>query len=557
MKNKRRIFLLFIVVVIIGIACSVKKSKTPEWLDALLLITNFSKPQYSLVGQSLDSTSGQVLSNVSVKYSLSGTALEYVTDANGNSVESFSTEAGFIDFLVNKNIPIDEDNPLKLTISASADGYLTNSTEIAIQKYEDISFVIPMVNISSPPSGVAVKQVQVGSASGGVISSDISVATDAEAQTGGTAGIAIPAGTVLKDENGNLLEGNLTATVAYFNNQDESSLLSFPGGLSPSIAADKDGKPAEGNFVTGGFTAIEITDASGKKAHNFSGKSTISMDVPAGTKNPETGKVVAVGDNFPIWSLNSKTGKWTFEGNGVVSQNGDNFKATIQTNHLSFYNLDWHYGPKCQTKKINLAGNYRKVNRISLKLKGIDYPSFIRHKSIRTNKNNFGFYNAPKEMPVRITALYEGEEIGSLELQDFCSLKDESLVIELPEDIKTSDINSKIRLNCVSCESSNLSSTVSNPTSYPVYSKEPIGMDRVYIYFYNPGCRGGWSAGCMWNYAGKPGNNGRISLNGLRVGKKYKVIVYGYYGFYPYWFRKEQTVTLQETGNDMNFEINY
>jgi hypothetical protein len=555
MKKKILVSMLLVLVSILG--CVLKPKKAPSWLDALILLTFGSNTVLtSLNGQAIDSGSGQLITTT-VNYSLSGTAKNYIRDLNGNKLDSFSSSIGFLTLFIDPAAPINTSEPLRLMISANADGYLSNNVEIIIDKQVDFTFLVPMVNINSPPSGASIKQFNLGSASNGVLSNAISIATDAESQTNGTAGLSMSQGTIIRDANGQPLEGSLKATVAYFNNKDDNSLLSFPGGLSPNIASDEKGQATDGIFVTGGFTAIEIADEKGKRAKNFSQKTTVSIDIPSGTINPETKLAVKEGDKFPIWSLDNNTGKWKFEGNGNVTVNGTNFKASVETDHLSYYNMDW-FGARCTTNQIKILGDRKKLSTINLVIRAKGGVSFIRHKTISTNEDTFGFYNAPRAMPLTITAFVEGVEIGKIDIDDLCDFRKAEFPITVPASIKLVDLDTSLNLNCRSCDSGSISSPISSAVSSPVYNKNPINPANVYMYYYDKNCSGGWSSGCTWQYGGRFSRDGKMKLRGVKAGKKYELYTFGYFGFPPYFFSKKQEAPTGETNvNSATISVDY
>lgn len=107
--------------------------------------------------------------------------------------------------------------------------------------------------------------------------------------------------------------------------------------------------------MTGGFTSIELTDDKGNKAATFSNPMEISMQMSKGAINPETGKAINQGDKIGIWSYETNTGKWTSEGEGIVESpdSSGNFTVNYKVAHLSYCNLDWHYG----SDGINFSNN--------------------------------------------------------------------------------------------------------------------------------------------------------------------------------------------------------
>ncbi|HEU0298522.1 MAG TPA: hypothetical protein VFR37_03690, partial [Longimicrobium sp.] len=156
------------------------------------------------------------------------------------------------------------------------------------------------------------------------------------------------------------LSGPLQTTVVYFNNQNFESLTAFPGGFAVRVENPPAGTPSEGVFTSAGYAAITVRDGAGREARNFSAPIQVSVDVPSGTVDPETGVPVKNGDVVPYWSYEPATGQWRYEGQATLAgPNGaGNFTATVAMNHLTFLNLDWRAEGCVPNPKVHIIGNY-------------------------------------------------------------------------------------------------------------------------------------------------------------------------------------------------------
>ncbi len=264
---------------------------------------------------------------------------------------------GIVDFAVKKTDAPTEQNPLVVTVVATAPGYLRTIKTFKLTTADSTKFeALSMVNLANAPKGVTVKtaSVEVG-ATGTAATSTITTTPTTSTEV---VNVEVPAGTQFKDKDGNVLTGTAAATLVHFDNQDPASLAAFPGGFSVNSSKDANGNNiGAGEFTTMGFLALDMT-IGGKEVKNFSGAGIkISMDLNESSINPTTGNPIAIGDSLPIWSLNETDNSWVREKIGVVSGTAGNLKLVYTQNHLSYWNLDYHYGPKCGTgSNITLSG---------------------------------------------------------------------------------------------------------------------------------------------------------------------------------------------------------
>jgi hypothetical protein len=263
---------------------------------------------------------------------------------------------GIVDFAVKKTDAPTAQNPLILTVAATAPGYLRTIKTFTLITADSTQFgAISMVNLANAPKGVTVKTASVEVGATGAAAATITTTPTTSAEV---VNVEVPAGTQFKDKDGNVLTGTAAATLVHFDNQDPASLAAFPGGFNVNSAKDVNGTNiGAGQFTTMGFLALDMT-IGGKEVKNFSGTGIkISMDLNESSINPETGNPIAIGDSLPIWSLNETDNSWVREKIGIVSGTVGNLKLVYTQNHLSYWNLDYHYGPKCSTgSNIILAG---------------------------------------------------------------------------------------------------------------------------------------------------------------------------------------------------------
>jgi hypothetical protein len=270
---------------------------------------------------------------------------------------------GIVDFAVKKTDAPTVQNPLNVTVVATAPGYLRTIKTFKLTTADSTRFeAISMVNLASAPKGVTVKTASVEVGATGAAAATITTTPTTSVEV---VNVEVPAGTQFKDKDGNVLTGTASATLVHFDNQDPASLAAFPGGFSVNSSKDANGNNiGAGEFTTMGFLALDMT-IGGKEVKNFSGTGIkISMDLNESSINPETGNPIAIGDSLPIWSLNETDNSWVREKVGVVTGVAGNLKLVYTQNHLSYWNLDFFSGANCSLggnitlTGITVPGNY-------------------------------------------------------------------------------------------------------------------------------------------------------------------------------------------------------
>lgn len=261
-----------------------------------------------------------------------------------------------------------KENPVKLRLIANSEGYFSSSIDINYDGTEAAVQRISLVKVTAPPDGVAVaEQKNVTAKSDGTLQVPIQLSAKTAANDpdhrGAGASFSLPAGTVLKDRSGTPLTGDLKVTIGYFSPNVENIESVFPGGLSPDyVRFWEDGQwnnLANGKFISAGLLAVDIVDSQGRKAHQLGEqKATMTIQTPAGLINPETNQPIKDGDTIPVWSHSESNGLWQKELTGKFKKLADgNFEVTYTVNHLSYWNLDWHYYDGTDSRDIKCSTN--------------------------------------------------------------------------------------------------------------------------------------------------------------------------------------------------------
>jgi hypothetical protein len=306
--------------------------------------------------------------------------------------KKFTVVEGIIDFAVKKTDAPTEQKPLELTVIAKAPGYLRTIKTFRLTTDTTSYQILSMVNLASPPEGVSVKTGSVTVGAGGATATSLATAGAEPIK------VEVPAGTEFKDKDGNVLTGTAEVSLVAFDNHSETSLASFPGGLSVGKARDLSGNElGAGEFSTMGFLALDMT-IGGKEVKKFSGSGiTLTMDLKEGSINPETGNPVALGDTIPVWSLDETTNAWTLEVKGVVTGTAQNMKLTYQQNHLSWWNLDYWMNI-CGTGALQTFANVTYPGTYSVQLWNATTNQIMKNLGniYVANGQKIGFQRAPQ-----------------------------------------------------------------------------------------------------------------------------------------------------------------
>ncbi|PLX08073.1 MAG: hypothetical protein C0598_12470 [Marinilabiliales bacterium] len=401
---------LALVILIFADACKVKNP-----LEGAKLILNYDILNTYINVQFQDAATGNLIGfndNTQVRVIVTGDGSEAVLDNTGVQKDEYKSSNGFMGLALNPNTEFvpSNTNPIKFTLVAKLDGYISTSQSMTITEEGTYNVKIVMTDISNPPNGVIVQEEKgVGNleAGSGTVQEEIGIKTQ-----GDELEIIIPEGTVIKDGNGNPLGGSLDITLVYFDNLLDESLAAFPGGLMTRV--NQNGETLDGAFFSAGFAAIEITDENGVSAETFEENPVLlNMGIQAPTYNPETQASIAAGDQLPVYSYNTDNGEWTLEQTVTVeSGSRSDFMATAELTHLSYWNFDWFWSFYCTYGvQFKFVGDYAgcgcaEVSGIMRKQADNTFFSYIYFYACDGQLNPT--YYAPADMPVYIDWIDNG-----------------------------------------------------------------------------------------------------------------------------------------------------
>jgi len=351
MKNSliQKCFALF-VIVSISVISLVGCKKPTEGVD---LIIDTQTNTTSLALQVVDAKTGeQITSLEALKITITGDDKSLVTNNIGKV--DFTSQDGFLELYFSDSKVPSATSPIRFNVNVSANGYLANVIPVEVNATGINTQIISLVKINNAPSGVGIKETAISNIDNNckmTADFEFEATPSASAFEFTTATITIPSGTILQDANGKALKGNVNATMAYFNAQDQECLAAFPGGLN--ARTDKD---EEIVFKSAGLVSLDLYASNGE-VKRFSQPITMNFQIPSGLTDVE-GNDVVEGTKIPAWSFDESTGKWTLEDSVEVKNVNGKLQADVQVTHLSYWNLDWFWGGCSKGARVKVESDF-------------------------------------------------------------------------------------------------------------------------------------------------------------------------------------------------------
>ena len=397
-----------------------------------------------------------------------GTDASKVVDINGVSL--YSAAAGFagpltaanglFSLYVKPGTPVPSQMSLRLV--ASAKGYINSSADLTILSADlktdgsisEFSVNIPLVAQSSPPPSVEVKTTPV------TLTASTTAATATTTQTAastavvdgatislGTAAVVIPPSTTIYADAAKtvpLPAGTTAVNISYNNNTTVNSLATFPGGFTTTQSATGTPLAAPAVFVTGGFASIEVTSTAANgtvtQAKTFSQPLAVTISIPKGTINPNTGLAAKTGDIIPIWSYDTTTGAWSVlkltngtlvSGTlGALDPATNTFPVPFITDHLTYVSAAWLTTADQTCQIANFTVNGAQGQAIVLRATRVGNGWFnevnVEANATKPTSTIVNFGPAPSATPVKVEvflgqAAATASLVGSTTLTDLCS----------------------------------------------------------------------------------------------------------------------------------------
>jgi hypothetical protein len=264
----------------------------------------------------LDAATGKVIGlsgDADFAVDISSSTSNLIVNTDGEYTKSLALRFGFFTLALNPYIPVPTpENPATVTIRTRSGKYLESTTTIELTGERAITFEVLLINLSSPPSGITIETFQnVGEAtSTGEVSGAFTLSSSNK-----EAELEIPAGTILKDENGAPLSGVLSARIMTVDGDDTVGFEAMPGLDQPLIT-----NQGTQSLMTEpvGYQNVKIQDANGKIAASVTGREVSVVTKLMSDSESETGVPVKAGDIIPSYGFDRATGTWNYRGSGEV-----------------------------------------------------------------------------------------------------------------------------------------------------------------------------------------------------------------------------------------------
>lgn len=348
--NIRRFGSLTLLLALLTIAPSACKKVTNP-LDNLKLIIDYNLIKTTVDFHIKDATTGQYLGSEVSRDALiiiSGKDAQGVVDPVGGRLKDNSVKVtrGLASVGISPApayVP-SATKPVEFSVVVMAPGYLTTTRQVSLTQTGRHFVEVTMVSLNNTPNGVnATQQSGAANLNNGSVTAGATVTIPAA----GTS-LNIPQGLIMKDANGNLLQGQIDISMVHFDPTNSQALNAFPGGMLPTVKR-ANGSTQKGMFYTAGFVAIDIIDQNGRVAATFeNGTLELTTEVSNQVYNPNNGGPVAAGNAVGIWSVNENTGQWQEEGSTTIFSQEGKLKVTAQLSHLSYYGFNWFGGNICE-----------------------------------------------------------------------------------------------------------------------------------------------------------------------------------------------------------------
>ncbi|WP_285009732.1 hypothetical protein [Pedobacter faecalis] len=327
MKNLTKIFTFLLAAV-----CLFNSCKNPASEMNIIFDADVIKYKATLILKS--STGEELPSNINV--TVEGQDAASIYDFSGT--KKIYAPAGIVTIGVTpKDVPT-ANKDLAFDVLITAPGYEPKRIPMTIlfNQFQQIVNVTMLKTVApSPASTVVIADAPL---TNGTPAAPLTFTTPTSATVEETTTVTIPAGTQFKAANGTTLTGStLTAQIININPDEPAALTLFPGGkLSADDVVLPGGNTGDAFFLPAGFTDIRMF-IGGVEIKQFSTPITVSIQVDPEFMPQSTGTPVKAGDQLSIFSYQTETGRFTYEGVGTVAMVNGKPTVNFQTNHLTVF----------------------------------------------------------------------------------------------------------------------------------------------------------------------------------------------------------------------------
>lgn len=339
--------------------------------DGVIYKLNYQPAKTQVQGLVVDAKTNEPL-QIPIKVAILGKDASRTITFAGKAQTTYTAPKGDL-FIGLKGAEPTVSAPAELRVVVNADGYVASSINLTLTKSLNNPFIIRLVKLDATPAGVAAQAATATASTSGALTTNKVIEVTVPATATAPAlpvSVSLSANTVMKDDKGQPVNGDVTASVVAYSGQSQDALQTFPGGLSAPVVKNAQGTSnVTGRFSPVSFVSIEIRNGSGQIVSTFSQPIIVQMGIPSGVYNPQTKQALKSGDKLEVYSYNENTGDWTYERNASVRQDGSSLVADVLITHLSGYALTTERpadGCSQLFKIANLPANYSYIAELTV-----------------------------------------------------------------------------------------------------------------------------------------------------------------------------------------------
>lgn len=323
-----------------------------------------------------------------------------VNSGSGEFQTTFYSNYALCSFALNPySVLPTHEKPISILVKTTLDKYMENYFTIDLAEERNYNQEIKLINLVEPPVGVIIEDHKnAGKTSGsGETKEPINIGTKDS-----TVSVTIEQGTILRDESGQPLSGNVSVEMMTVDVSTPEGILNVPA-LSQPLRTEDGTLSALFNPVA--YSRVQITDDAGHKAATVTGKDmVITTSLNPTIMNPRTRKPVTEGDLVPCYYFNGREGSWKFFGQDTVTrENGKLLLVKIirskkSTGDENFSEITYSFdqnSPVDLQLNINLPATKPTVpTGFNVVVKGFDYlgtPTVLFNNGITVFTNNTRF----------------------------------------------------------------------------------------------------------------------------------------------------------------------
>ncbi|MDQ1089391.1 hypothetical protein [Siphonobacter sp. SORGH_AS_1065] len=267
-----------------------------------------------------------------LKIAIVGDDAERIRNLTGGKVIRPSSE-GLLGLSIDPNhLPTTQD-PVKLSVLAEAEGYLSKLTRINMSDNTNIRQTVQLIDINQPPFGVsATQQTYTGRS--------ITLQTPDLTGTGTKARWILPDNLELKTLGGNDLTGEVRAALYYINPTQANTYL--PGHTQTIYNAvdESDRKLSAFLFQSLAYFQLDAFTTGGQIIQGSTGNAEVTVEL-IGNQRLLNGQLVKEGDVVPFWRYDLNRNIWVRQNTLRIQKDASTNKLFIKTqvSNFSYYAL--------------------------------------------------------------------------------------------------------------------------------------------------------------------------------------------------------------------------